>query len=120
MDLLDRFLGHDAGTTRELRALSRELTDEQLDRPLGIDHGTLRADFEHLVEVMEAWTDMMLGQPLRFERRSHDPRPSIGALSERFEVVARDFAELARRIQDEGCFDETFVDVWQRRRKTCG
>jgi uncharacterized damage-inducible protein DinB len=120
VDLLDRFLGHDAGTTRELLELSRDLTDEQLDRPLGIDHGTLRADLTHLVEVMEAWTDMMLGQPIRFEERPRDSRPSIDVLRERFESVALDFAALARQVQSEGRFDDTFVDVWQRRRKTLG
>ena len=120
MDLLDRFLGHDSGTTRELLALCRPLTDEQLDRPLGIDHGTLRDTCVHLVAVMETWTDFMLGQPVRWETLPRDAPRSIAELSQRFEAVTGDFAALAARIQAEGGWDNTFVDVWQGRRKTFG
>jgi uncharacterized damage-inducible protein DinB len=120
VDLLDRFLGHDGATTRELLALAQPLTDEELDRPLGIDHGTLRATCAHLVEVAEAWTDFMLGRPVRWEVLPRDPAPSIPSLARRFEVVARDFAALARRIEAEGRRDELFVDRWQGRRKTFG
>ena len=49
MDLLDRLLGHDAWTTRELLLRCRGLGDEQLDRTFPIGHGTLRATFEHTV-----------------------------------------------------------------------
>jgi uncharacterized damage-inducible protein DinB len=120
MDLLDRFLGHDAATTRELFALCRPLTDEQLDRPLGIDHGTLRDTCAHLVTVMEIWTDFILGQPVRWEALPRGAARSIAELSERFEAVARDFAAHAARIQAEGRWDDTFVDVRQGRRKTLG
>lgn len=120
MDLLDRFLGHDVATTREVLALCRPLTDDQLDRSLGIDHGTLRRTCLHLVEVMEAWTDFMLGRPFRGESMPRDSTSSIEGLSQRFEVVARDFAALARRVQAEGHWDETFVDPRQGRRKTFG
>ena len=118
MDLLDRFLGHDTATTRELLALCRILADEQLDRPLGIDQGTLRGTCVHLVEVMEMWTDFMLGQPVRGVSRD-TPLP-IAELSDRFEAVARDFAALARGIQADGRWDDTFVDRGQGRRKTLG
>src|SRR5579859_7771092 len=120
MDLLDRFLGHDTATTRELFALCRPLTEEELDRPLEIDHGTLRDTCVHLVAVMETWTDFMLGQPVRWETLPRDGPRSIAQLSQRFEVVARDFAALAGRVQAEECWDDTFVDTWQGRRKTLG
>jgi uncharacterized damage-inducible protein DinB len=103
-----------------LLELSRRLTDEQLDRPLGIDHGTVRSTFEHVVSGMENWTDLMLGQPIRWRIAPDDPIPSIDRLSQRFEVVAADFAALARRIQAEGRWDDLFVDTWQERRKTLG
>ena len=57
----------------------------------------------------------MLGQAIRWETMPRDPTPSIDRLSQRFEVVARDLAKLARRIQAEGRWDETFVDTWQGR-----
>jgi uncharacterized damage-inducible protein DinB len=120
VDLLDRFLGHDVGTTREVLELCRTLTDEQLDRPLGIDHGTVRATLEHLISGMEMWTDLMRGQPIRWRAWPNEPAPSIGRLRERFEVASSDFAALARQVQAEGRLDDTFVDTWQNRRKTFG
>ena len=42
MDLLDRLLGHDTWTTRELLARCAALTDEQLDTEFDIGHGTIR------------------------------------------------------------------------------
>ena len=39
MDLLDRLLGHDAWTTRQLLLLCRGLTDEQLDRQAPVTDG---------------------------------------------------------------------------------
>ena len=95
MDLLDRFLGHDAATTRDLLELSRGLTDEQLDRPLGIDHGTLRSSFEHLISGMENWTDLMLGQPIRWRIARNDPSPSIEVLSRRRPNCSEDLAVTA-------------------------
>jgi uncharacterized damage-inducible protein DinB len=120
MDVLDRFLGHDAATTRERLELARGLTDDQLDRPLEIDLGMLPATFEHVVEVIETWTDLMLSLPIRWQTLPRDATPSIDRLGQRFEVVARDFADLARRSQDEGRRDEMFVETRPGRRKSLG
>jgi hypothetical protein len=38
MDILDRLLGHDAWTTRQLLLRCRDLTDAQLDREFDIGH----------------------------------------------------------------------------------
>jgi uncharacterized damage-inducible protein DinB len=122
MDMLDRFLGHDAAASRALLVLSLGLSDEHLDRRLGLDLGTLRDSLEHVVAVMELWTDRMLGQPPRSEGRPAGGRPSVEDLLRRFEAVAADFAALARRVQAEGRLDDTFVDLRERspRRRTLG
>ena len=62
----------------------------------------------------------MSGQPVRWESLPRDAPRTIAELSQRFEAVASDFAALARRIQSEGRWDDTFIDVWQGRRKTFG
>ena len=49
MDLLDRLLGHDAWTTRQLLLRCRDLTDEQLDREFDIGHRTVRATLLHVI-----------------------------------------------------------------------
>ena len=38
MDLLDRLLGHDAWTTRQLLDICSTLSDEQLDREFDLGH----------------------------------------------------------------------------------
>jgi uncharacterized damage-inducible protein DinB len=122
MDMLDRFVGHDAAETRALLVLSRGLGDEQLDRPLDIDHGSLRASLHHVVAVMEKWTDLMLGRTPRFHARPPDSVPTVEQLLQRFDTVASDFAALARRVQADGCLEETFVD-WDEeppRKRTLG
>jgi len=53
MDLLDRLLGHDAWTTRQLLLRCRDLTDEQLDREFDIGHRTVRATLEHVIRNVE-------------------------------------------------------------------
>jgi uncharacterized damage-inducible protein DinB len=121
MDMLDRFLGHDAAASRELLVLSLGLSDEQLDRPLGVDLGTLRGSLDHVVAVMELWTDRMLGQPFRWGQAPRD-RPSVEGMLRRFDAVAADFAALARRVQVEGRLEDTFVDLRERnpRKRTLG
>jgi uncharacterized damage-inducible protein DinB len=108
MDLLDRFLGHDAWTTRGLLLQSRGLSDEQLDRPFPIGPGSLRATFDHIVWNMEAWTELMKGLPIP----TH-PGPAattVPRLIERLDAAAAEFATVARRVQDEGKLDELFAD----------
>ena len=61
MDLLDRLLGHDAWTTRQLLDICSGLTDEQLDRRFDIGHGSVRATLDHVISNMEVWGDLMRG-----------------------------------------------------------
>ena len=120
--MLDRFLGHDAAASRALLVLSLGLSDEQLDRPLGVDLGSLRASLLHLVDVMELWTDRMLGQPVRWRQIPPEAQPSVASLLTRFDAVAAELASLARRVQAEGRLDDTFVDPLEPnpRRRTLG
>jgi hypothetical protein len=49
MDLLDRLLGHDLWSTRQLLTQARGLSAAQLDQEFGIDSRTLRGCFLHIV-----------------------------------------------------------------------
>jgi uncharacterized damage-inducible protein DinB len=118
MDLLDRLLGHDHWTTRELLLRSRGFSDEQLDRRFAIGHGSLRATFDHIIWNIEAWTDLMCGRPVR-------PKPAGGTvegLMGRLDQTSEEFAALSQRVRDEGRWDESFADTEEAvpRMKTLG
>ena len=109
MDILDRLLGHDAWTTRQLLLRSLALSDEQLDRTFPIGHGSLRATFDHIIRNMEVWTDLMCQRPVR--PRPRPPAAAIPRLLERLDTVASEFAQTARHIRDQGKLDDVFVDT---------
>ena len=104
-DLLDRLLGHDAWTTRQLLLLCQNLTDEQLDREFEIGHRTVRATLLHIIWNMEVWSDLMSGQAVR---ASHGT--SVSSMIERLDRASADLARLARAVAKRGGWDERFVD----------
>ncbi|MBI1314360.1 DinB family protein [bacterium] len=110
MDILDRLLGHDAWTTRELLRRSRGLTDDELDRDFDIGHRTLRRTFLHIIRNMEVWTDLISGQPVRPDDGGEADRRSIDGLLARLDVVASQFRQVARRLVIEGRLDELWID----------
>lgn len=109
MDLLDRLLGHDAWTTRELLLRCRSLTNEQLDRPFPIGHVTLRATFDHVIWNIEVWTDLMCGRPRRLHPGAE--AETVPRFIERLDATYAEFAAVARRVQDERRLDDTFADT---------
>lgn len=106
MDILDRLLGHDAWTTRQLLLRCRELTGDQLDLPFAIGDRSLRQTFDHIIKNMEAWTDRLAERPMR-DVVSED---SIEELLNRLTYAAKDLAEVSRRIQSEGRLDRMYTD----------
>lgn len=101
MDLLDRLLGHDQWTTGEVLSRCRELADDQLDRDLGIDHGSVRATLGHMIDNVEVWTDLISGTPV--DRRPRDR--TLAGLIERHGVSYARFAAVARDVRDRGALD---------------
>lgn len=112
MDLLDRLLGHDAWTTRQLLLQCRQLSDAQLDQRFTIDQRSLRELWLHIIGNIEVWTALMAGKESRdSETGAAMPAPSVDALLERHAAAARTFATLARTIAHEGRLDATFSDT---------
>ena len=106
MDLLDRLLGHDGWTTRQLLLACRELPDEALDREFEIDHGSLRNTFAHLIDNMETWTALMAGREPQDQAGT-----SVDELLDRLSSVGREFAQLSRQVAAEGREDDCFIDT---------
>lgn len=117
MNILDRLLGHDTWTTRQLLLACQHLTNDDLDRVFEIDHGTLRHTFVHLIDNMETWTDLMAGREP--QERSGEAIPD---LLSRLGTIGREFTQLARRIEAEGREDDCFWDTLDQPpvRKTFG
>ena len=105
MDLLDRFLGHDAWTTKQLLLLCEDLTDDELDRDFDIGHRTVRATFHHVIYNMEGWSDLMAGKPIRT-----DERRSVPGLIARLDCAADDLAAVARSVAARQAWDERWLD----------
>ncbi len=109
MDILDRLLGHDAWTTEAVLRCCAALSDEALDRPLGVGLGTVRATFSHIVKNMEYWTDLIAERPVR----PHPPSPgtqSVPLLLSRLTAASHDLAATSRALLRAGRLDDTFTD----------
>jgi uncharacterized damage-inducible protein DinB len=107
MTLLDRLLGHDAWTTRQLLLASRALTPAQLDAEFDVGHRSVRRTFVHLVWNMEAWTDNLAGRPLRTKPVDDG---AIDTLLARLERAAEGLRDVAKAVEARNGWDERFRD----------
>ena len=110
MDILDRLLGHDAWTTRQLLLRCEKLSDDELDREFDIAHRSVRATLLHIIRNMEVWTDLIAEQPICPNAGSEPEGRSIVGLLRRLDLVAADLARISRQIADAGKLDDCFVD----------
>jgi RimJ/RimL family protein N-acetyltransferase/uncharacterized damage-inducible protein DinB len=111
MDLLDRLLGHDAWTTRQLLLVCENLTDEQLERRHGFAHGSVRDTLRHIIFNMEVWTGLMAGRITSRNDMPDNRGMAVNDLVTRLNSVAESLYRLARSVQDRQAWDETWVDV---------
>ena len=109
MDILDRLLGHDAWTGRQLLLRCQELSDEQLDCHFDVGLGTVRETLLHTIGNVEVWTALMTGGPLPHDDRAA-ATPSVAALLARHEKAAAALRALARQVADEGRLDALWLD----------
>jgi uncharacterized damage-inducible protein DinB len=105
MTILDRLLGHDAWTTRQLLLRCRELSDEQLDRVFDIGDKSLRDTFVHLIECIELHLDSLQGRPERVLAETYE----IDGWLTRLTLATKELAEFAMRVEREGRADEMFT-----------
>ena len=106
MDILDRLLGHDTWTTRQLLFACQSLPDDFLDMEFDIDHKSIRKTFLHIIESMEIWTNLLFERPVQNKIGN-----TIPELLDRLSLVSRDFTHLARQIAREGRYDDCFLDM---------
>jgi uncharacterized damage-inducible protein DinB len=108
MTILDRLLGHDTWTTRQLLLRCRELSEEQMNRTFDIGDRSLRETFEHLIACMESHTDLMMERTMMDDARDDD---SLDGMLQRLTIVAKDFTEFAARIDRENRADDMCIST---------
>jgi uncharacterized damage-inducible protein DinB len=113
MDLLDRLLGHDLWTTRQLLLACGALSEAQWDQTFAVDSRSLRQCFGHMVSNLETWTDLLYAgaRPPRAAPSWGALPPSPAALLAALEAASQEFAALAQGIARAGRWDDTFLDV---------
>ena len=107
MNLLDRLLGHDYETTRDLLLICRNYDDALLDQEINAGWRTLRRTFDHMIGNIEVWTDLMMERPIQNTFRGI----SVDDLLERLDTSYAEFADFAQWVEREGRLDDMFTDV---------
>jgi uncharacterized damage-inducible protein DinB len=110
MDILDRLLGHDTWTGRQILLRCQELSAEQLDQPFEIGVGSVRRTLQDTIGNIEVWTALMSGGSIP-ERTRLDASPTVTEFLERHDAGMAAFRALAQRIAAGGRLDELWVDV---------
>jgi AraC family transcriptional regulator len=117
MDLFDRFAGADSWHITQLLAKAKELTDEQLDRPLTAmvqllpweeRDRNLRQSLTRLVYAKELWTAALTGGQVELQEPD---RLSVAELQARHDKVDAELMAALKRVREKGTWDETFVDA---------
>lgn len=109
MTIVDRLVGHDCWTTRQLLLRCRELSDDALSRQFDIGDRSLMGTFEHLISCMESHVDLLLGRRTHenyLETKELRDDESIDGMLVRLVVVSKDFAELTAKVELEGRADD--------------
>lgn len=107
MNLLDRFLGHDAWTTRQLLTICAELPDQVLDREHDIGHRTLRKTFDHIISNMEIWSSLMTSDEV--DRANGEQ--TVAAMLRRLSVAEARLKSVAQRTESRNGWDDLWTDT---------
>ena len=107
MNLLDRFLGHDAWTTRQLLGICAELPDEVLDREYDIGLRTLRKTLHHIISNMEIWSSLMSNEIV--ERTTMDQ--TVAGMLRRLTTAETRLRAVAERTETQQAWDELWTDT---------
>ncbi|GAB3814875.1 helix-turn-helix domain-containing protein [Kribbella italica] len=117
MDVLVRMVEHHVWLTGELIERGARLDAAALDRPIvssveGIDDDTsIRYLLDRLVWQEEMWLASVEDRPFQVPECGRDVTTPIPELRSRHADAGSRFVALVNRLNDEGRFDESFVDT---------
>ncbi|MCA9053890.1 MAG: DinB family protein [Planctomycetaceae bacterium] len=107
MSLLNRLLGHDAWTTRQLLMICAGLSDDILDREHDIGHRTLRQTLAHIISNMEIWSSMMANEDVG---QSKDDQ-TIDGLLRRLSLAETRLRTVAQQTETRNAWDQLWTDT---------
>lgn len=115
MDVLVMMVEHHVGLIGELIERGGRVDQETLDREIefsveSIDERplTLRRQLDRMVWQLEMWLAAVDDEPFEFPESGREA--TLTDIRRRYDLAGPRFLALAKRIGDEGRFDETFVD----------
>ena len=120
MDLFDIFAGADSWHTRRLLEYAKNLTNEQLDRPLkstikvfpwDTPDQNLRDILERIVQTKEVWTAAVTGRTTTCLEPVTPEDRTPAKLLERYDKVDAEFQSLMNDVRNRGAWQDTFVDA---------
>ncbi|HEY0618188.1 MAG TPA: helix-turn-helix domain-containing protein [Kribbella sp.] len=117
MDVLVRMVEHHVWLTGELIERGAQLDAEALDKPIelsveGIDDDvSIRYLLDRLVWQEEMWLASVEDQPFEVPECGRQVTTPIAELRTRHASAGSRFVALINRLNEEGRFDETFVDT---------
>jgi AraC family transcriptional regulator len=117
MDVLVRMVEHHVWLTGEMIDRGARLDAETLDRPIelsveGIDDDvSIRYLLDRLVWQEEMWLASVEDRPFQVPECGRQVTTPIAELRERHASAGSRFVALVNRLNDEGRFDESFVDT---------
>lgn len=113
MDLLDHLLEHDVWLTRRMLERAQVLSDVQLDQPLAAHtplsfeppQKSLREMFHRQVFWKEVWVAV-----IKRSTFAEEADKSVSGMLARLEYAFPEFKDLAKKVNAEGRWEESFVD----------
>jgi AraC family transcriptional regulator len=115
MDVLVKMVEHHVWMIGQLIDRAGRLDAETLDRPIeysveSIDERplTLRRQVDRLVWQLEMWLAAVDDEPFEFPESGREEL--LSDIRARYDIAGPRYLALVRRLNDEGRFDETFVD----------
>ncbi|KQY50157.1 MULTISPECIES: helix-turn-helix domain-containing protein [unclassified Nocardioides] len=112
MDLLTKMVEHHVWLTGEMVRLAERLTDEQLDRRIGLDvdedEQTIRALLSRLIGQMGMWNAAMANRDYDWSLEDHE---SLASMRSRLADEGPTYLAHVRDVVAAGRLDDTFVDA---------
>jgi AraC-like DNA-binding protein len=117
MNLTQRLVEHDLADTRKMLEAAQTLTKEQLDAKtadpaprlfLECFDATIRGRLHYLIVTKECWLAAVHGRPNPMLGKSDK---TVKGMLARWAVVEKEWRELVQSVEEEGRWDEMFIDA---------